>query len=212
MTDPINDGGAGAGSPAAGDTTRQDPEEIETIIEGDDDDGGEGGQGSDAGKGGETLEQRKARLERQLDRVKKKLTGKDGKGGQPSNEPVVSKKGFDYGEKAFLKSSGIATASEMALVEKAVKDSGKSIETVLESKWFQAELTEHREDVAAKAALPGNNGRAGEANSAESVEYWLKKGHELPPKGQTELRRKVIAARMQREATGSVFSTTPVVK
>lgn len=118
------------------------------------------------------------------------------------------KEGFGYAEKAYLRAEGIK-ANEFSLVEEAVKDSGKSIEAVLESKWFQAQLKEAREEADTKAAVPTGSKRSQNA-TRDSVEYWLGKG-ELPPADQTELRRKVVNARIKQEGEVNVFTKTSVV-
>jgi len=117
-----------------------------------------------------------------------------------------NKQGFDYAEKAYLKASQIAP-DEFSLVEDAMKATGKSLDEVLDSKWFQAELKEQRDAKASKDAVPSGTKRSN-TTSRDSVEYWIAKG-ELP-KDNPELARKVVNARIKAD-TGSVFSKNPVV-
>ena len=128
--------------------------------------------------------------------------------------PPVKKKekeekdGFDYAEKAYLRSSGIH-ADEYDLVMEVMRSTGKSLDEVLEAKYFQAELKERREAKETKNAIPAGSKRAAPA-ARDSVEYWIAKG-ELPPRDQVELRRKVLKARESAEQRKSQFSDNPIV-
>lgn len=105
-------------------------------------------------------------------------------------------------EKAFLRSEGIKTAEEVALALDHKKNTGKELDEVVDSKFFQAELKELRETKASQEATPSASNR-GAPQAKDKVEYWLAKG-ELPPATQenVELRRKVVAAKTAR-AKGS---------
>jgi len=50
-----------------------------------------------------------------------------------------TKEGFNDTKKAYLKSSGI-TPDEFSFVEDVMKSTGKSLDNVLDSKYFQIEL------------------------------------------------------------------------
>jgi len=150
----------------------------------------------------ETLEAKQARLQRQLDRVNKKL-GKD-----KEEEKSDKSDELGYGEKAFLVASGIKGTEEMDLVKQIAKETGKSLESVIESKYFQAELKEMRELKTSKDAQLKTN-RRGNDSSKDTVDYWLAKG-ELPPSDQRELRQKVVNARMKNEGSGSPFTKNPI--
>lgn len=123
-------------------------------------------------------------------------------------EKKEEKKGFDYAEKAYLKSSGLAP-TEFSLVEDIMKNTGKSLDDVLESKYFQAELKEMRDNKASKDAIP-NGSKRSTSSARDSVEYWIAKG-ELPPTDQIDLRRKVVNTRMKAEKDRSVFASKSVV-
>ena len=127
-----------------------------------------------------------------------------------TTEPAktVSKEGFDYAEKAFLKANDIR-ANEYDLVKEVMRATGKSLDEVLEAKYFQAELKERREQDASKDAIPSGSKRSAPA-ARDSVEYWIAKG-QLPPADQKELRRKVVNSRIQAERSRSVFTDNPVV-
>lgn len=133
---------------------------------------------------------------------------------KPSTEEAPAnktKKGeFDYGQKAFLISNGVKEVDDIAFVQKMVNDTGKSIEEVLSNPFTQSELKRIGEERATKAATPSaEQGRNG-APARDTVEFWLNKG-ELPPADQTELRQKVVNAKIAKGKTGSNFSSTPVV-
>lgn len=108
---------------------------------------------------------------------------------------------LDYGAKAFLAVQGIKGADEINLVKDFMSNTGKDLDSVVESKHFKAELEEMRELKRTADAAPSGNKRAGQSPK-DSVDYWLAKG-ELPT--DTELRRKVVNARMKKEESKSVF-------
>lgn len=124
-----------------------------------------------------------------------------------SQDNADKKSGFDYSEKAFLKASGISS-DEYGLVQEAMQNTGKSLDELLDSKWFQAELKEVRSEKASKEAIPSGTKRSG-SSSRDSVDYWIAKG-ELPPTDQRELRRQVVNARIKAEKEKSQFTDKPV--
>lgn len=144
-------------------------------------------------------------------KLNKLKTGKKPPEEIPANGTQAPKPGeFDYGQKAFLVSSGIKTETELAIVRQAVIDTGRTLEAVLASPYVQGELTRVREEAATEGAVPSNEGRPGNP-ARDSVEYWLNKG-ELPPADQVELRRKVVNAKIAKQKGGAgVFTTQPVV-
>lgn len=194
------------------DTTEDDDEDIDLDLEDDDEDDDDGekdkGKKDDEPKK-ETLEQRKARLQRQLARVDKKLGVDKGE-----KTEARSKKGsddLDYGQKAFLVASGIKGKEETGLVRQVMAATGKSLEDVLESKYFQAELKEIREAKQSKEAVPSGSKRSG-ATGKDSVDYWIAKGEMPPAELGPELRRKYVNAKMKGQSSGSPFTSVPVVR
>jgi len=117
---------------------------------------------------------------------------------KPSEKSSSKKTGeFDYGQKAFLVANDIKSPDEMKLVKDIMESTGKSLDEVIESKYFKAELNEIRELKRTQDATPKSGNRSN--NSAQdSVEYWLAKG-ELPPKENVDLRRQVVNARMKKQ-------------
>jgi hypothetical protein len=120
------------------------------------------------------------------------------------------KEGFDYAEKAFMKVNDV-NADEYELVQQIMGDTGKTLEEVLDSKYFRAEQKESREHKASEEAVPEGGSRSGKSSVKDSVGYWLDKG-EMPPIGQTELRRAYVNARAKQDSEGSKFTEQPVVK
>lgn len=116
---------------------------------------------------------------------------------------------LDRIDKAILSVKGITEPEEIAMVEKAKTDTGKTVEEILEATWFMAELKEYRENITSLEATPKGSQRTGNS-SRDSVEYWVKKGT-LPPANQTELRRKVVNAKMKQDKSKIMFTDIPVV-
>ncbi len=182
------------------------------------DNGGEGDDIvlADEAKGGkyadETPAQRSARYARMSDRHDKKNgLGKYAEK-PPEQKPNPSDKTteFGYGEKAFLNSEGIKGEEEHALVKDIMKESGKTLEQVVASGYFQSQLKEVRYRAAAKAAIPDTNNRAGN-QSPTSVEYWIKKGA-LPPNTpeNRKLRQDVVNARYKQGKSDKTFTDSPL--
>lgn len=145
----------------------------------------------------ESLEARKARLERQLSQTLKKM------GVNREEKKNVPTQTNDLGESAFLIANGIKDSEERALAKKLAKETGKDLESLLDTTYFQTELKAHREAKATQDATPSGNKRAGNSSS-DSVEYWIAKG-ELPPSSEVELRRAVVNARMKKTSDGTQF-------
>lgn len=185
------------------------PEEIEDIEEVQDEDGnditdwkGQAEKGLGMAKRFKTKVQK---LQEELENYKKANPPKEPEKPDQSQD----KKEFGYAEKAYLRAEGIE-AKHFPFVKEAMEDTGKSIEDILASKYFQAELKERREADATEEAIPEGTKRGGTA-ARDTVDYWLKKG-ELPPYDQTELRRKVVNERIKQEGEGSKFTDRPVAQ
>ena len=123
---------------------------------------------------------------------------------EPKTEPkeIKSKKSddLDYGQKAFLVANGVKGEAETKLVREAMRESGKTLEQVLESKYFQSELENMRELAKTKDATP--TGRRTSNASVDSVEYWMSKPIADVPK---EMRIKVVNARLEKESGKGAF-------
>lgn len=172
------------------------------------DNGGNGTGGNANDNVAETPDAKRARLKRQLEQHDKKYGFSDD--AKPNSRKNNKSSELDYGEKAFLVSNGIKGAEETKLVQDIMESTGKSLEDVLESKYFQAEIKEMRDAKASQDATPSGN-KTGQGSARDTVEYWISKG-ELPPADQTELRRKVVNAKIAKETTTNPFTDTPVIK
>lgn len=118
---------------------------------------------------------------------------------------------FDYGQKAYLVANGIK-GEEVELVKQVMSETGKSLDDVLSSKYFQAELKERRDAAAMAEAIPQGTKRSGQT-TRDQVAYWVSKG-ELPPNTpeNMQLRRDVVNARQKAHTDTTRFTTMPVVK
>lgn len=193
---------------------------VDDINDGDEiDEGGEGDElkpgdegykpkeGEEGYKPQEAPADKLARLKRQQEQLLKKhpeLSGdKPNKKGKKSDE-------LDYGQKAFLIASGIKDAEDMNLVKTIMADTGKSLDEVIGSKYFLAELKEQQEARATTAATPPGSKRAG-ASASNTVEYWLAKGENPPNTPENrELRQKVLNARIAKERDSGIFTKSPI--
>ena len=120
----------------------------------------------------------------------------------PKEQPPQNKKEsqpteFDYGQKAFLISNGIKI-EEFGLVKNIISATGKTLDDVIISKYFQAELKELRDAQAVKDALPSDTKRSA-PSVKNTVDYWIEKG-EYPPDTleNRKLRQEVQAAKEAR--------------
>lgn len=145
----------------------------------------------------ESLEARRARLQRQLEQTEKKM------GLSTKKKEVQDSTPNNLGESAFLIANGIKESDEKALAKKLAKETGKDLESLLETTYFQTELRNLREAKTTANAIPKGSKRANNS-SVDTVEYWIAK-NELPPVSEVELRRQVVNARIKREETKSQF-------
>lgn len=137
-----------------------------------------------------------AKYRRMAEQRAKKLEDfeKGGKGDKGGDSKKSNEFELGYGEKAFLKANGFDGDEEYNVILDTMKFTGKTLEEVMKHPFVTAEIKAIREQKQAEDALPKGNNRGG-ASSRNSVDYWLQKG-ELPPEDQTDLRRKVVNARI----------------
>lgn len=124
-------------------------------------------------------------------------------------EKVLETKELDRIDRRLLRIEGITAPEEVQLVQDIMKETGKDVDSVLDSKYFKTELKAMREEQATKDATPTGTKRAGNAPRDE-VEYWVAKG-ELP-KGNPELARKVVEAKLAHAKNVNMFSDDAVIK
>lgn len=145
----------------------------------------------------ETPEAKLARLDRQAKQLRKKLGLDEAK---TTQAPTKKSNGLDYGQKAFLVANGVKGEAETKLVQDFIKETGKTLEQVLESKYFQAELSDMRELQATAKATP--TGKRSGSMATDSVEYWMTKPIEDVP---AEMRTKVVNAKIAKEQSAGHF-------
>lgn len=153
----------------------------------------------------ETPEAKKSRLTRQLKQHTKKFDLEDESDSSKTTKKTKSS-GIDKGDKAILIASGIKRGSEMELVEEYVENTGKSIDDVLDSKYFQAELKDLRTEETVKEATPTDRKRTGEGSkTTDDYEYdkYIKSG-KLPEN--KELAQKLVNRRVKVEADTNIFT------
>lgn len=125
--------------------------------------------------------------------------GKGGKGGEGTGV-------LDKLDRAVLRVEKITAPDEIKLVESYMKETGKDIESVLSSKYFQAELKELRDLAATEEATPTGEKRSG-VLTRDTVEYWIAAG-KLPE--DPVLRQKVVNAKIAKEKNVHQFSSNPL--
>lgn len=160
----------------------------------------------------ETAEAKRARLMRQLHKVNQEL-GITEEDAEKERDSKGKPKPFSLGwaEKAYLNANGVRGKEEYDLVTDMVQNTGKDLESLLESKYFQAELRDLRATKESRAASDAASGsRKGGATARDSVDYWVSKG-ELPPAHMVQLRREVVNARLKSERDGSKFASRSVI-
>ena len=144
----------------------------------------------------------KAKFEEEQGR-RRRLETKLNKSSEPKPEPQSKKSNdLDYGELAFLTAKGVENDDEVDFVKTIINNTGRSLKDVVGDDYVQAKLTAMREARAVKDATPSGTKRSAQSAS-DSVEYWLAKG-ELPE--DTDLRRKVVNARIEKETKRDVFT------
>lgn len=144
----------------------------------------------------ESLADRKARLERQLGQVNKKLGVE-----APKTEKKSSKSdGLDYGQKAFLTTNGIKGAKEFEFVNAELKASGEDLDSLLENEYFVSRLEKFRALNKTSDAVPKGS-RSGSVPT-DTTEYWSNKPIEEVP---AEMRQKVVNAKLAKANNKGVF-------
>ena len=133
----------------------------------------------------------------------KEWTKKEVEAKKPDSKKT-NKGELDYGQKAFLASNGVKGADEIKLVTDYIENTGKSLEDVLESKHFLAEVKDLRDAKAVNDALGGDTGKRGGGATRDKVEYWIAKG-ELPPKDQPQLRKDYVNAKLKKSKEDGIF-------
>ena len=98
-------------------------------------------------------------FEGRAERLRKKLGIKGDKIESKEKAPTDKPNELDYGQKAFLKSYGIAGSDELALV-KQFQDRGFQLDSIVEDDVFMAKLTNLREARESANAIPKDKRRS----------------------------------------------------
>lgn len=141
-----------------------------------------------------------ASLKRSMKKAVKSSDGKETQKNQTDDVDLSQKL-----EKLVLKQAGIAKDSEIELARKLQAETGKDIEDLLDSKYFQTELEALRTDEANAEASSGVKGdKTGGSSSKQSAEYWIAKG-DYPTREQVpdpKVRRAVRDAMVSKQKSG----------
>lgn len=166
-------------------------------------------QENNSGDGDESIEsykQKNQSLYEQLQKAKGKVRDENGKWvKKPEStreEPKAKSNELDYGQKAFLYAHDlkIKGEKETELVKNFMKETGKNLEQVLDSKYFQAELNEMREiQKTSDATIKGKDSKG---IKIDSIEYWASKDFKDVPK---EFKAKVIEHKLEKDKNKNVF-------
>lgn len=155
----------------------------------------------------ETPESKVARLKRQLKRAQQEL----GVAEEEVQKPIAKPFSLDRADKAFLNANGIKGPDEYELVADFVRNTGKDIEDVIESKYFISQLNDVRSMRESKIASDAASGSPRSGQTArDTVEYWVAKG-QLPPAHMKQLRREVVNTRMKIDSDQGTFTDHPVI-
>lgn len=155
----------------------------------------------------ESLKEKNQSLYEQLKKAKGFTRDEDGKWikkqeSKPQEKSKAKSDELDYGQKAFLYSHDLKVKGEkeINLVKEVMRETGKNLEQVLDSKYFQAELKEMRELSATAEAIPTGK-RSGNV-ATDSVEFWATKDFKDVPK---EMKAKVIEFNLKKDNSKNVF-------
>lgn len=146
----------------------------------------------------ETVEEEKGVEYWKAEALKNKAILERNKGKEREVEKPQSD-GFGYDVKAYLKASGI-NANEFDFVKAEMKASGKDVDSLLDSKYFQEALETKR--ALTKTANATIKGKRSSGVSTDSVEYWASKDFADVP---MNMRGKVLAHREAAEKNKGTF-------
>lgn len=126
---------------------------------------------------------------------------------QPKSKDEPKAGELDRIDRAVLRTEKITAPEEIELVQSLMKETGKDLEGVLASRFFQSELKDLREQKSTEDATPSGSKRSGQS-TRDSVDYWIAKG-ELP--SDPALRIKVVNAKIAKAKSTNMFSDTPIM-
>lgn len=152
----------------------------------------------------------------QLMKAKEKLEKLAGAQPKDLNVPPQDKSNskpneLDYAQKAYLIAKGIQE-NEFEFVQQIMLETGRTLESVMAGKFFQAELNERRKAEKLNNAIPNIPGRTNSEPASNKVEYWLQKG-EMPPNTPEnyQLRREYVNRKYEISKKAGQFSGNPII-
>lgn len=125
------------------------------------------------------------------------------------SKPQDKKSDEEFGllEKSYLRSADIVDEDEIELVKKLMKETGKDIDKLIESKYFKSELEELRTTKKNEKATSNVRGGKGTTKATDNPEYWIAKG--VPPTAEQvpdrKTRAKIARAMMASTKSGKKF-------
>lgn len=153
-----------------------------------------------------SLEAEVAKFKRIAERNAKKAKEDDAE--QPSSfRETKDSTDLDYGQKAFLKASGISGSDELALAKEFMKRTGDSLDSIVEDDIFKARL-ERLRTTKENALAAESKGRGNTSSGRDSAEYWLAKlgpNEQVPADIPQALRQKIVEARRSQGKSTKVF-------
>jgi uncharacterized protein (DUF3084 family) len=112
---------------------------------------------------------------------------------------------LDWGEKSYLRASGIEPL-DFDFVQEQMRESGiRDIGKLIENPYFKTALKEQIDARAVKEATPSKT-RGSSESTTTKVDYWIARG-ELPPNNpeNAQLRRDVVNRRLEIEQSSNKF-------
>lgn len=149
-------------------------------------------------KKGEGFEKQEDGSWLKTEKASTKKESKDEKKEEKSDEE------FGLLQKTYLRSADIVDEDEVELAKKLMKETGKDLDVLIESKYFKSELAELRDTKSVTKATSGVEGGGGENKAVDTPEHWIAKGvpptpDQVPDK---KTRVKIARAMMKNASTG----------
>lgn len=147
---------------------------------------------------------------RQLSKLAKKY-GVEIEKPKPQAEPEKEKKGFDYGELAYLAAKQIPE-EDYEWIHEGVADTRKELKDFLKSDFVQKELKDRSAARAADGAVPdGTNRSPAGVVTENTVEYWVAKDEQPPDSYPLKFRKEVLEKRNEKVGEGDKFAKNSIV-
>lgn len=146
----------------------------------------------------ETLEARKARLQRELKQVTKKLGEDEPEGKEPSKNKTD---GLDETQLDYLDLKGISEPEDIQIIENIAKKTGQTVRQILKDEYVISKLSANKAKREVKDATPSNTKRAGAGQTNDFAQALAKYEQTGVLPDDFELRSKVVNARMEKEST-----------